>query len=112
MKDCHFLMQSLLYPCSRLLGPSSLFVQGLFTFRNTRLALNQMYHPFTVFSPIYMQPSDRSFQKVFDALRTLMFLLGMAFVFIGISLLAPDDSKGTLSIASCYCRILPHIIVV
>ncbi|XXG49706.1 hypothetical protein AAC387_Pa02g3808 [Persea americana] len=32
--------------------------------------------------------------QVFDALRTLMFLLGMTFVFIGISLLAPDDSKG------------------
>uniref|UniRef100_A0A1D1XUJ4 Probable magnesium transporter n=1 Tax=Anthurium amnicola TaxID=1678845 RepID=A0A1D1XUJ4_9ARAE len=32
--------------------------------------------------------------QVFDALRTTMFLLGMSFVFIGISLLAPDDYKG------------------
>ncbi|XP_077229665.1 magnesium transporter, putative (DUF803) [Tasmannia lanceolata] len=32
--------------------------------------------------------------QVFDAPRTLMFLLGMTFVFIGISLLSPDDSKG------------------
>ncbi|RWR86902.1 putative magnesium transporter NIPA8 [Cinnamomum micranthum f. kanehirae] len=32
--------------------------------------------------------------QVFDALRTIMFVLGMAFVFIGISLLAPNDSKG------------------
>ncbi|KVI09273.1 Magnesium transporter NIPA [Cynara cardunculus var. scolymus] len=31
---------------------------------------------------------------VFDALRTAMFILGMISVFIGISLLAPDDSKG------------------
>lgn len=33
--------------------------------------------------------------QVFDTLRITMFLLGMTFVFIGISLLAPDDSKGT-----------------
>ncbi|KAF3435337.1 hypothetical protein FNV43_RR22424 [Rhamnella rubrinervis] len=33
--------------------------------------------------------------EVFDALRTTMFILGMMSVFIGISLLAPDDSKGT-----------------
>ncbi|KAK7267116.1 hypothetical protein RIF29_19780 [Crotalaria pallida] len=32
--------------------------------------------------------------QVFDALRTTMFLLGMMCVFIGISLLAPDESKG------------------
>ncbi|XP_031095331.1 probable magnesium transporter NIPA8 isoform X1 [Ipomoea triloba] len=32
--------------------------------------------------------------QVFDALRTTMFVLGMVSVFIGISLLAPDDSKG------------------
>ncbi|KAH7683377.1 Magnesium transporter NIPA protein [Dioscorea alata] len=32
--------------------------------------------------------------QVFDTLRITMFLLGMTFVFIGISLLAPDDSKG------------------
>lgn len=32
--------------------------------------------------------------QVFDALRTTMFILGMTFVFIGISLLAPDDSRG------------------
>ncbi|KAK1320021.1 hypothetical protein QJS10_CPB04g00055 [Acorus calamus] len=32
--------------------------------------------------------------QVLDALRTSMFVLGMAFVFIGISLLAPDESKG------------------
>ncbi|KAF6145682.1 hypothetical protein GIB67_002776 [Kingdonia uniflora] len=32
--------------------------------------------------------------QVFDALRTTMFILGMASVFIGISLLAPDESKG------------------
>ncbi|KAG5108669.1 hypothetical protein JHK84_045576 [Glycine max] len=31
---------------------------------------------------------------VFDALRTTMFILGMMCVFIGISLLAPDESKG------------------
>ncbi|XP_076954347.1 putative magnesium transporter NIPA8 [Bidens hawaiensis] len=31
--------------------------------------------------------------QVFDALRTVMFILGMLSVFIGISLLAPDDSK-------------------
>ncbi|XP_061375704.1 probable magnesium transporter NIPA8 [Gastrolobium bilobum] len=32
--------------------------------------------------------------QVFDALRTTMFILGMTCVFIGISLLAPDESKG------------------
>ncbi|KAL7106527.1 hypothetical protein ACP275_06G000200 [Erythranthe tilingii] len=32
--------------------------------------------------------------QVFDALRTTMFILGMISVFIGISLLAPDESKG------------------
>uniref|UniRef100_A0A0D9VGG9 Probable magnesium transporter n=1 Tax=Leersia perrieri TaxID=77586 RepID=A0A0D9VGG9_9ORYZ len=31
--------------------------------------------------------------QVFDTLRIVMFVLGMSFVFIGISLLAPDDSK-------------------
>uniref|UniRef100_A0A6N2M9E8 Probable magnesium transporter n=1 Tax=Salix viminalis TaxID=40686 RepID=A0A6N2M9E8_SALVM len=33
--------------------------------------------------------------QVFDALRTTMFILGMTFVFIGISLLAPDEPKGS-----------------
>ncbi|XP_061349032.1 probable magnesium transporter NIPA8 [Gastrolobium bilobum] len=32
--------------------------------------------------------------QVFDGLRTTMFVLGMMCVFIGISLLAPDESKG------------------
>ncbi|XP_062219168.1 probable magnesium transporter NIPA8 isoform X2 [Phragmites australis] len=32
--------------------------------------------------------------QVFDTLRIMMFVSGMTFVFIGISLLAPDDSKG------------------
>ncbi|CAL5368614.1 unnamed protein product [Camellia sinensis] len=32
--------------------------------------------------------------QVFGALRTTMFILGMIFVFIGISLLAPDEAKG------------------
>ncbi|GFZ16259.1 magnesium transporter, putative [Actinidia rufa] len=32
--------------------------------------------------------------QVFGALRTTMFILGMISVFIGISLLAPDDAKG------------------
>ncbi|KAF8390779.1 hypothetical protein HHK36_025307 [Tetracentron sinense] len=32
--------------------------------------------------------------QVFDTLRTTMFILGMASVFIGITLLAPDESKG------------------
>lgn len=32
--------------------------------------------------------------QVFDALRTTMFILGMMCVFIGICLLAPDDTKG------------------
>nr|CAD1833879.1 unnamed protein product [Ananas comosus var. bracteatus] len=31
--------------------------------------------------------------QVFNTLRIMMFVLGMAFVFIGISLLAPDDSR-------------------
>lgn len=33
--------------------------------------------------------------QVFDALRTTMFILGMISVFLGISLLAPDDVKGS-----------------
>ncbi|XP_010929508.1 probable magnesium transporter NIPA8 [Elaeis guineensis] len=33
--------------------------------------------------------------QVFDTLRITMFLLGMTFVFVGISLLAPDDVKGS-----------------
>ncbi|GMY12936.1 probable magnesium transporter NIPA8 [Fagus crenata] len=33
--------------------------------------------------------------QVLDALRTTMFILGMMSVFIGISLLAPDESKGS-----------------
>ncbi|KAB2614164.1 hypothetical protein D8674_036480 [Pyrus ussuriensis x Pyrus communis] len=32
--------------------------------------------------------------QVLDALRTTMFILGMMSVFVGITLLAPDDSKG------------------
>lgn len=32
--------------------------------------------------------------QVFDTLRTTMFILGMTSVFIGISLLAPDEAKG------------------
>ncbi|RXH89175.1 hypothetical protein DVH24_031532 [Malus domestica] len=32
--------------------------------------------------------------QVLDALRTTMFILGMISVFVGITLLAPDDSKG------------------
>ncbi|XP_051140891.1 probable magnesium transporter NIPA8 isoform X2 [Andrographis paniculata] len=32
--------------------------------------------------------------QVFDSLRTTMFILGMISVFIGISLLAPDESRG------------------
>ncbi|XP_010514326.1 PREDICTED: probable magnesium transporter NIPA8 isoform X3 [Camelina sativa] len=32
--------------------------------------------------------------QVFDALRTTMFILGMMCVFLGISLLAPDDTRG------------------
>lgn len=32
--------------------------------------------------------------QVFDALRTTMFILGLMSVFVGISLLAPDESKG------------------
>ncbi|XP_027358672.1 probable magnesium transporter NIPA8 isoform X2 [Abrus precatorius] len=35
--------------------------------------------------------------QVFDALRTTMFILGMMCVFIGISLLAPDEPKGAES---------------
>ncbi|RWW27289.1 hypothetical protein BHE74_00011687 [Ensete ventricosum] len=33
--------------------------------------------------------------QVFNTLRITMFIVGMAFVFIGISLLAPDESKGS-----------------
>ncbi|KAF7084457.1 hypothetical protein CFC21_088079 [Triticum aestivum] len=40
--------------------------------------------------------------QVFDTLRIIMFLLGMTFVFIGISLLAPDENKG-----NCRPRKLP-----
>lgn len=35
-------------------------------------------------------------KQVFDTLRTTMFVLGMMSVFIGITLLAPDESKGIL----------------
>lgn len=35
-------------------------------------------------------------KQVLNALRTTMFILGMMSVFAGISLLASDDSKGTL----------------
>ncbi|KAM3241734.1 hypothetical protein ACQJBY_054497 [Aegilops geniculata] len=40
--------------------------------------------------------------QVFDTLRIIMFVLGMTFVFIGISLLAPDENKG-----NCRPRKLP-----
>ncbi|WOL12601.1 putative magnesium transporter NIPA8 [Canna indica] len=33
--------------------------------------------------------------QVFNTIRTTMFVVGMALVFVGISLLAPDDSKGS-----------------
>ncbi|XP_028123661.1 uncharacterized protein LOC114320793 [Camellia sinensis] len=36
----------------------------------------------------------RRFQRVFGAPRTTMFILGMISLFIGISLLAPDEAKG------------------
>uniref|UniRef100_A0A8R7UVP4 Probable magnesium transporter n=1 Tax=Triticum urartu TaxID=4572 RepID=A0A8R7UVP4_TRIUA len=40
--------------------------------------------------------------QVFDTLRIIMFVLGMTFVFVGISLLAPDENKG-----NCRPRKLP-----
>lgn len=46
-------------------------------------------------------------KQVFDTLRTTMFILGMMSVFIGISLLAPDDSKGIL-IEVLVCTILMY----
>ncbi|CAD6244416.1 unnamed protein product [Miscanthus lutarioriparius] len=44
--------------------------------------------------------------QVFDTLRIIMFVLGMTFVFVGISLLAPDDTKadtkdGSSTIEDC-----------
>lgn len=39
---------------------------------------------------------ESCFNQVFDALRTTMFILGMVSVFIGISLLAPDEVKGNI----------------
>lgn len=47
------------------------------------------------------------FVQVFDALRTTMFILGMISVFIGISLLAPDESKG-MFVKSSFCILLAH----
>ncbi|CAH8384407.1 unnamed protein product [Eruca vesicaria subsp. sativa] len=38
------------------------------------------------------------FKQVFVSLRTTMFILGMMCVFIGISLLAPDDTRGNETI--------------
>lgn len=46
-----------------------------------------------------------SFQ-VFDALRTTMFILGMVSVFIGISLLAPDEPKGMFMVEQMSMPIL------
>lgn len=40
MKDWHCLMPSKLFPCFRLLGLSSLFVQDLYTFRSIRSFLS------------------------------------------------------------------------
>lgn len=42
-----------------------------------------------------------SLKQVFDALRTTMFILGMMCVFIGICLLAPDDTKGNFAYGGC-----------
>lgn len=36
MKGCHYLMQYWLFQCFKLHGPSSLFVQDLFTFKNIK----------------------------------------------------------------------------
>ncbi|KAM3227137.1 hypothetical protein ACQJBY_059201 [Aegilops geniculata] len=44
--------------------------------------------------------------QVFDTLRIIMFVLGMTFVFIGISLLAPDENKAHVS-GNCRSRKLP-----
>ncbi|KAM3241737.1 hypothetical protein ACQJBY_054497 [Aegilops geniculata] len=44
--------------------------------------------------------------QVFDTLRIIMFVLGMTFVFIGISLLAPDENKAHVS-GNCRPRKLP-----
>ncbi|KAM3241725.1 hypothetical protein ACQJBY_054497 [Aegilops geniculata] len=44
--------------------------------------------------------------QVFDTLRIIMFVLGMTFVFIGISLLAPDENKGENK-GNCRPRKLP-----
>lgn len=35
------------------------------------------------------------FEQVFNTLRTTMFILGMMSVFLGITLLAPDEAKGS-----------------
>lgn len=103
MKDWLCSMQYLLFPCFRLPGPSFPFVLVLCISKNIRwkFYLAASYHsirwlPFnlgdlTLFFPL----------QVFDMLRTMMFILGMGFVFVGISLLAPEDSKGMSSAADC-----------
>lgn len=49
------------------------------------------------------------FKQVFDALRTTMFVLGVMCVFIGISLLAPDDSKGMTVVLRRYIYIIVSV---
>lgn len=58
--------------------------------------------PFHSMAPLQLGDLTLFFPlQVFDMLRTMMFILGMGFVFVGISLLAPEDSKGMSSAADC-----------
>ena len=97
-----------------MLGHSSPFVQDSYTFKSFRFIYSLTFHAIPLFSLTWVGAKKGSkkislaifiikliifffFKQVFDALRTTMFISGMLCVFIGISLLAPDDTRGNES---------------
>ncbi|KAJ6793931.1 putative magnesium transporter NIPA8 [Iris pallida] len=91
---------------------SVLFAKSLSNMLRLTMSSNYQFHSWFTYSMLLLFFSTAGFwiawtffsictgfiyfqeYQVFDTLRITMFILGMTFVFIGISLLAPDDTKG------------------
>ncbi|KAE8700017.1 putative magnesium transporter NIPA8 [Hibiscus syriacus] len=72
---------------------SVLFAKSLSNLLRLTMSTGYQLHSWFTYSVILLFLSTAGFW-VFDGLRTTMFILGMISVFIGISLLAPDEPRG------------------
>ncbi|KAK6118745.1 hypothetical protein DH2020_047512 [Rehmannia glutinosa] len=91
--SCSVLFAKSLSNLLRLSISSGYQLHSWFTYSVLLLFLVQLDSGICIF-PGISEGLFEQFGMVFDALRTTMFILGMISVFIGISLLAPDESKG------------------